>query len=91
MEAQPLELVVGNIVRRVLFIIREEHAGKLQEKQQQQQLSQSQSQSQPSSSVGGDGKDGGDAQLALPMPNLRTAVMEAIGDLQLEVRASRRR
>jgi len=89
-EAQPLELVVGNIVRRVLFIIREEHAGKLQEKQQQQ-LSQSQSQSQPSSSVGGDGKDGGDAQLALPVPNLRTAVMEAIGDLQLEVRASRRR
>lgn len=30
-EAQPLELVIGNIVRRILFIIREEHANKLKE------------------------------------------------------------
>lgn len=41
MEAQPLELVIGNIVRRVLFIIREEHAGKLKEKNGQGSISRS--------------------------------------------------
>lgn len=78
MDAQPLELVIGNIVRRVLFIIREEHAGKLKETQPQGQHTP------PEALL--DEVANAEEQLGVPVPNLRTAVMEAIGDLQLEVR-----
>jgi hypothetical protein len=76
-EAQPLELVIGNIVRRILFIIREEHAAKLKEK------------GPMASPFHNQQSEGEEEQLGTAVPNLRTAVMEAIGDLQLEVRRSR--
>lgn len=81
-EAQPLELVIGNIVRRILFIIREEHAAKLSEQQQSSEA--------PTTTTAAASAAAGEEQLGKPVPNLRTAVMEAIGDLQLEVRGRSR-
>lgn len=80
-EAQPLELVIGNIVRRILFVIREEHGTKLKEmraKQQQEGSTQG-----PFSLYNGNDETGD--ELKVVVPNLRTAVMEAIGELQLEL------
>ncbi len=86
-EAQPLELVIGNIVRRILFVIREEHAAKLQEMRAKQGLATASSSSSSSSfSSSSFSEDDGEAdELGVSVPNLRTGVMEAIGELQLEL------
>lgn len=81
MEAQPLELVIGNIMRRILFIIREEHAAKVSETPPPQ--TPTEQHAPPHQSLSDEQVE---EQLATPVPNLRTAVMEAIGDLQQEVR-----
>jgi len=74
-DAQPLELVIGNIVRRILFLIREEHANKLGELRARQGLATT------SFSEDGEAAD----ELNVTVPQLRMAVMEAIGELQLEL------
>lgn len=90
-EAQPLELVIGNIVRRVLFIIRVAHAAKLREmKSSQGQGSEAGGDGglppqQPSLSLSDEGASA-EEQLGVAVPNLRTTVMDAIGDLRCEVR-----
>lgn len=92
MEAQPLELVIGNIVRRVLFIIRVAHAAKLREMQSSQGQGSEAGDGdgglppqQPSLSLSDEGASA-EEQLGVAVPNLRTTVMDAIGDLRCEVR-----
>jgi translation initiation factor eIF-2B subunit beta len=74
-DAQPLQLVVGNVVRRILFIIREEHKTKLREVRAREGGS--------TASLSDDGEAGN--ELEASVPGLRTGVMEAIGELQLEL------
>lgn len=74
-DAQPLELVIGNIVRRILFLIREEHASKLREDRARQGVA--------TIPLSEDGEAADELNVAVPQ--LRMAVMEAIGELQLEL------
>lgn len=94
-EAQPLELVIGNIVRRILFIIRGVHAAKLREMHSSHgQGSEGGGDGglppqQPSLSLSDEGASV-EEQLGVAVPNLRTTVMDAIGDLRCEVGCSGR-
>ena len=86
-EARPLELVVGNMVRRVLYIIREEGDALMAASSQQQQHNNMREQSEEESSEdeaadqrgggggSGSGSDGG------AMKRFKSAVIEVIGEL----------
>lgn len=78
-EAQPLELVIGNIVRRILFIIRKEHSTKLKEIREKQGFAAAAT--IQSFADNDEDKD----ELGVAVPNLRMAIMDAIGDLQQEL------
>ncbi|GLD92052.1 hypothetical protein PINS_up000585 [Pythium insidiosum] len=93
-KAHPQELAIGNVVRRVLYIIREEHANALKSPPPSAKLeartsstfsASGASRSYQSRSLGSILTPGTDADMSTPIADLKSSVMEALAELIDEI------
>lgn len=87
-KAHPHELAIGNVVRRVLHIIREEHANAIKAAPPSAKLeakTSSASRSYQSRSLGSILAPGTDSDLSTPIADLKLSVMEGIMELINEI------
>jgi Initiation factor 2 subunit family len=83
--AKPSELAVGNVVRRVLFVIREEYASKLRE---QEECADSSSGTNEVSAPSLETVLGGtqsEADFTVQLPDLKQSIMEGLNELKAEL------
>jgi translation initiation factor 2B subunit (eIF-2B alpha/beta/delta family) len=83
--AKPSELAVGNVVRRVLFVIREEYASKLRE---QEECADSSSGTNEVSAPSLETVLGGtqsEADFTVQLPDLKQSIIEGLNELKAEL------